>query len=245
MAYQGFDKAPAISEQVAKEMWSGTPFYFYGFYLGGPCYMSSDRNDDNSSKSFTKEKRDLYEEIGFKLGYIYVGRYDNCNTPSSIEKAQELGKKDAEEAINFAKKVDVPSLKVIYLDVEGGTCSDEVLEYVKTWVEYINGGNSPYWAGVYCSGAIMKKIKEAINSKANIWVARWQCNSGKSYDEDNSTCFETSCSNPAHINYVDIDNGACIRQYSGNVYYKKNSDSTCLLVDLDISEDKDPGKKMF
>jgi len=251
MSSQGFHKAPALTKAQAQNMWTGTPFYFIGFYLGGPCYMSSDRATSRKSISFTSARHTDYTDIGFKLGYFYVGRQDQpspCNAPTTSN-AITLGESDAQEAAQFASDLGAPNLSVIYLDVEGGNLhTDAMKSYVSAWVSYINN-NTSYWAGIYCSagsnGTVAQQLYDACGGYANMWVAQWQCGDGKSYD--GSSCYTTSCSNPATINNLNLDDtsfsGAFIRQYAGNVYTNYNSD--CRYVDLDVARSFNPNSKQF
>lgn len=253
MSIQGFDKAPAISKTTAQNMWTGTPFWWYGFYLGGPCYMSSDRDANNKAKSFTSALHTDYKNIGYNLAYIYVGRQDQpspCNAPTSSN-AVILGEQDAIEAAQFASDIGVPSLSIIYLDVEGGNPhTTAMVDYVKAWVNYINS-STVYWAGIYCSagskGSVAQQLFDAVGGRANMWVAQYQCNSGQSYNTSNSTCFTTSCTNTASINDLNLDNtsfsGAYMRQYAGNVHVNYNSE--CITVDLNVSRSSDPNTKQF
>lgn len=250
MSIQGFDKAPAISESTAQNMWDFTPFYWYGFYLGGPCYLSVDRASDNKAISFTSTRHTEYVNIGYKLGYIYVGRQDQpdpCNEPTSSN-ATTLGEQDAQEAAQFASDIGVPSLSVIYLDVEGGDPhSSAMLDYVAAWVSEINSSTA-YWAGIYCSagsqGSVAQELFDAAVERANMWVAQYQCISGLSYG---TSCFTTSCTNTASINYLDLNDtsfsGAYMRQYAGNVHVNYNSE--CVQLDLDVSRQSDPNIKQF
>ncbi|WP_178019679.1 glycoside hydrolase domain-containing protein [uncultured Paenibacillus sp.] len=253
MAYQGFHKAPALSKTQAQNMWTGTPFYFLGFYLGGICYMSSDRGTDRKSISFTADRRKEYEDIGFKLGYFYVGRQDQpspCNAPTSSN-AASLGEADAKEAAQFASDVGAPSLSVIYLDVEGGNLHTSAMEsYVSAWVSYMNS-RTAYWAGIYCSagsrGTVAQQLFDACGGRANMWVAQWQCDSGKSLNSAGTSCYTTSCTNPATIHNLNLDDtsfsGAYIRQYAGNVYTNYNND--CRYIDIDAARELNPNTKQF
>ncbi|WP_018132298.1 glycoside hydrolase domain-containing protein [Effusibacillus pohliae] len=253
MSWQGFDKAPAISKTTAQNMWTGTPFYWYGFYLGGPCYLSGDRDSNNRAISFTASLHSEYKNIGYNLAYIYVGRQDQpypCNAPTTSN-ATTLGEQDAQQAAQFASEIGAPALSVIYLDVEGGNLhTTAMVDYVKAWVSYINRATA-YWAGIYCSagsnGSVAQQLYDAVGGRANMWVAQYQCSPGKSYNTSSNYCFTTSCTNTASINNLNLDNtsfsGAYMRQYAGDVYVKYNGE--CLAVDLNVSRDIDPNKKQF
>lgn len=250
MSVQGFDKAPAISEATAKNMWSGSPFYWYGFYLGGPCYLSTDRDTDRKSKSFTKSLHQKYKDIGYNLAYIYVGRQDQpeaCNAPTNSN-AISLGESDALEAAQFASDIGIPSLSIIYLDVEGGDPHTEAIKsYVGAWVKKINS-STLYYAGIYCSagskGSVAKELYDAAGGRANMWVAQYQCERGSSYG---TSCTKTSCTNTASINNLDLDDtsysAAYMRQYAGNVHVKYSNE--CAVVDLNVSRTSNPNTRQF
>ncbi|MEH7505808.1 glycoside hydrolase domain-containing protein [Neobacillus drentensis] len=260
MALQGFDKAPAITLDQAKAMIGGleppydghTDLYFYGFYLGGPCYLSSDREADGKARSFTSQLHQEYIDIGFNLAYIYVGCQDQpttCHSPTTTEEGETMGKNDAIKAMEFATDIGVPEYSVIYLDVEGGNShSAEMLAYVRSWVSEIN--NSNFVAGIYCSagshGTVAQQLYDEVGGQSNMWVAQFQCNPGSSKVNEGQ-CNITSCTNTATLNDLDLNAtslpNAYIRQYAGNVHVKYNN--TCLIVDLNIARDGDPNIKQF
>lgn len=114
--FQGYDKSPALSFDKVVSLTTGTVIKIIGFYIGGPNYNKSDRNEDNTPKSFTKELRKQYL-TRVKLAYIYHGRSDDAKTvnkvPDNLEKAKEQGVTDAVEAKNLAEALEVPSESVI------------------------------------------------------------------------------------------------------------------------------------
>ncbi|PFX63071.1 hypothetical protein COL35_29220 [Bacillus toyonensis] len=254
MSFQGFDKSPAITKVEAQAMWDEpSPFHFYGFYLGGPCYVSYDRYPDGRAKSFTAQLHQDYIDIGFKLAYIYVGCQDqpnNCHAPTTDDQGDSMGIDGAREAVGFATSIGVPVGSVIYLDVEGGNShSNGVLAYVSAWVKEINS-NSNFWAGIYCSagsnGSVAQQLFDAVNGMANMWVAQYQCNPGSSKN-NGGTCIGTSCSSPAITHDLNLDatsfSQAYIRQYAGNVHVNYNG--TCLNVDLNVAREQDPNIVQF
>ncbi|MCL6458454.1 MAG: DUF1906 domain-containing protein [Gorillibacterium sp.] len=251
MAFQGYDRSVALSKAAAQNLYTSTPFYFMGFYLGGPCYVSTERNTDNTSKSFTATALTDFTSIGYKLAYIYVGRQDQpnpCNAPTTTN-ATSLGEQDAKEASKFAANLSVPSLSVIYLDVEGGNShTAAMVDYVKAWVAYINS-STPYWAGIYCSngsqGAVAKQLYDAVGGRANIWVASYPCDLGKALNSAGS-CSTSTCAAPAITQNYDPTASyanAYMRQYAGQINVKYNSD--CQTVDLDTCTGTDPNAKKF
>ncbi|PEW06544.1 glycoside hydrolase domain-containing protein [Bacillus cereus] len=240
---QGFDKSPALNKDQAHALFDGNggPFKFCGFYLGGPCYLKADRGPNNEAISFTQQLHQDYIDIGYKLGYIYVGRQDqiNCNLPGS-----GTGTTDAQEAIGLAKNIGIPDKSVIYLDVEGGNNhSPSMVQYVTDWVNEINNTTSPqFFPGIYCSagssGSVAKQLYNAANNNANMWVAQYQCAPQKSY---NNNCYSTSCTNPASINDLDpskIFQEVYIQQYAGDVFVNYNN--VCVTVDINVAKSDDP-----
>lgn len=254
MFYQGYDKTPALSFDKVTALTTGTVIRIIGFYIGGPNYSSFDRNSDNSAISFTSELRTQYLRR-VKLAYLYVGRSDqkvSLRTPENAgAEAENLGRLDASEAIRLANGLDIPADSVIYLDVEGGDLHNAgTLSYVRSWVQAIN--SSIYWAGIYCSAgdecATAYQLYNAVNGKANMFVARWMDESGMCYDMETKTSYETSYTNPAK--WYDIDPrekvpnmGNVIRQYSGNVHISLQGVNT--IVDQLVANMPDPSVRQF
>ncbi|WIL44871.1 DUF1906 domain-containing protein (plasmid) [Bacillus bombysepticus] len=247
MFFQGFDKSPAVDKAKASALFEGNggPFKFSGFYLGGPCYLKGDRDSNNQAKSFTKQLHQDYIDIGYKLGYIYVGRQDqiDCTSPETGD-----GINDAQEAINFALNIGIPDKSVLYLDVEGGNKhSDKMVNYVKEWVDTINNTTPPnqFFAGIYCSygssGTSAQQLYSVINQKANMWVAQYNCNPKFS---ENGSCYLTDCNNTATIHDLDPSKiGAFIHQYAGDV--SVNFNQKCVVVDLNVAKSDDPNELQF
>lgn len=250
-AFQGIDKAPALSYAQLQQIEYNSVVCFAGFYLGGPNYMLTDRNtSDNSSISFTSALRDSYASLVY-LAYLYVGRSNTEEVKPSTDAsiAYSQGQSDALEAASLAASKGVPQDSVIYLDVEGGDFN--AFDYVQGWVEKINADTS-YWAGVYCSKGenlkIPTTIVQKVNGKVNMWIANYKCKNGHSYNNLNQSCYLTSGQNPArwydyspetelpHLNCV-------IMQYSGDVIIHLNNFTGD--VDQDSSTVANPSLKQF
>lgn len=252
--YQGYDKAPALPFSDVDSLTTGTVIKIIGFYIGGPNYMSSDRNTKNAAISFTSQLRTEYLKK-VKLAYLYVGRSDqgvSLKPPTNAgSEAVKMGKDDAKEAKELAEALDIPAGSVIYLDVEGGNLHDDgTVDYVKSWVQTING--SGYYAGIYCSAGsncqTALQLYNAVNGKANMFVAKWMAASGYCYDMDTSTSYQTSYAHPAK--WYDLDPaervpgmGNVIVQYSGNVYISVRGVQT--IVDQLSSCMADPSVRQF
>lgn len=254
MFYQGYDRAPALSFDEVTKLTTGTVIRIIGFYIGGPNYISSDRNSDNSAISFTKELRTQYLSRA-KLAYLYVGRSDQdvlLKTPEKAgAEAESLGRSDASEAIRLANRLNIPADSVIYLDIEGGDAHNEgAISYVKSWVKSMNG--SMYWAGIYCSGgaqcANAHELYKEVNGKANMYVARWMVDKYYCYDMETETSYRTSFTNPAKWYDIDPrgmvpDMGNVVRQYSGDVSISLQGVNT--VVDQIVANMPDPSVRQF
>lgn len=251
-AFQGIDKAPALSYAQLQQIEYNSVVCFAGFYLGGPNYMPTDRNtSDNSSISFTSALRDSYASLVY-LAYLYVGRSNTEEVKPSTDAsiAYSQGQSDALEAASLAASKGVPQDSVIYLDVEGGDFN--AFDYVQGWVEKINADTS-YWAGVYCSKGvnlgIPTNIINKVNGKANMWIANYKYyKDGESYDNLNESCYLTSSQNPArwydYAPETELPNLNCVvMQYSANVTIHLNN--YIGVVDQDSSRIANPSLKQF
>jgi len=139
MAYLGFDIDVYPGDSAMQAWWSGTPFYFCGFYLGGPYYHGGGTSSWINSRSYLKG-------LGYGLFVLYVGRQVGS---SYLTAAQ--GVADANNAVALAQQAGFPAGTIIYLDVEaGGTLSSDFMTYIDAWINQINY-NTSYRPGVYCS----------------------------------------------------------------------------------------------
>lgn len=252
--FQGYDKSPALSFDKVTSLTNGTVIGIIGFYIGGINYNPSDKNSDNSAISFTKELKKQYL-TKVKLAYLYVGRSDQ-GVSNLINKndtqATNKGITDAQEAEKLAKALDIPKDNVIYLDIEGGALhNDKVVEYAKSWVNYINN-KTDYWAGIYCSAGsnceTAKQLYDGVEKKANMYVAKWMADSGYCYNMFTGETYKTSYANPAKWYDIDPteavpDVGCVVRQYSGNVYISLKGVET--IVDQISSIVANPSEKQF
>lgn len=252
--YQGYDRAPALPYDKVVKLTTGTVIRIIGFYIGGPNYMSSDRASNNTAISFTGQLRTQYLQRA-NLAYIYVGRSDQGVTLKTPEtegtEAENLGRVDAIEAQGMAAALGIPTGSVIYLDIEGGNKHNEgTVCYVQTWVKLIN--LSGYYAGIYCSAGYncetALQLYNAVNGKANMYVAKWMAEPGYCYDMATGQSYKTSYTNPAK--WYDLDPkeaipgmGNIIRQYSGNVCISLQGVET--IVDQISSCMSDPNVRQF
>jgi len=65
-----------------------------------------------------------------------------------------------------------PDVSVVFLDVEeGGTLQADFMAYIEAWINEVNG-QTPYWAGVYCSyDQTAAQISAAVgSSKVTVYV---------------------------------------------------------------------------
>ncbi len=154
MAYLGFDICSYPSDSAMQAWWSGTPFYFCGFYLGGPRYACG-------NPSPWLNKRTYLKNLGYGFLVLYVG-YQAGDT-SYLTSAQGIA--DAKDAVAKAQQAGFPTGTIIYLDVEqGGLLNPSFLTYIDAWINEINN-NSSYRPGVYCS---YSQTADQINNSIHV-----------------------------------------------------------------------------
>lgn len=140
MAYFGFDLMSYPGDNSMQSWWTGTPFQFCGFYLGGPRYGGGNPSSQLDRRSYLKG-------LGYGFLVLYVG-YQAGDT-SYLTAAQGIA--DAKDAVSKAQQAGFPSGTIIYLDVEqGGTIGSNFLNYIDAWINQINDYSS-YRPDVYCS----------------------------------------------------------------------------------------------
>lgn len=162
MAYLGFDIDLYPGDSEMKAWWSGTPFEFCGFYLGGPYY-----HQGGTSSWITK--RSYLKGLGYGFLVLYVGRQVGS---SNLTAAQGIS--DANNAVALAQQAGFPSGTIIYLDIEAGPpLSSDFMTYIDSFINQINN-NSSYRPGAYCSYQTADQINNSLN--VNCQFACWNIN---------------------------------------------------------------------
>lgn len=137
--YYGFDISIYPGDTQMSAFWTGTPFWYTGFYLG----PVPNRNNDISWMS----KRTYLKNLGYGFLVIYFGKQQG---ESGLTFSQ--GQTDADNASSLAQSAGFPSGAYIFLDVEaGGTLTTAYMNYISGWVQRIDSTATPYWAGTYSS----------------------------------------------------------------------------------------------
>lgn len=151
MAYLGFDTMDYPGDSAMQSWWTGTPFEFCGFYLGGPYY-----NFGQASPWIPK--RNYLRGLGYGFLVLYLGRQSDSSNLTSAQ-----GVTDANDAASLAQSAGFPTNTIIYLDVEqGGTLSPAFITYIDSWINQINN-NTNYRPGVYCSYQTSDQINNSIH----------------------------------------------------------------------------------
>ncbi|KLU62623.1 hypothetical protein CEB3_c10460 [Peptococcaceae bacterium CEB3] len=159
----GLDSDSDLSSE-ASCMWTNTPYWFLGRYLGGPCYPGTPLSESEAS---------TLSNTGFWLMSIYSGANytskDNCGTQSYSQ-----GQSDGQQAVSMAQGVGQPLHSAIYLDLEANQLNQSnYLGYVQGWVSAVSTGG--YVPGVYSSPSQLNTIQSQSWAGNSIlyWNADW------------------------------------------------------------------------
>src|SRR5438067_2306099 len=173
LAYLGFDRNDYPGDQYLPVL--RKTFRFIGYWLNRP---------PGATTNTWAGKRAALQAAGFGFAVLFNGTLDREIRNSGS--AEELGKKDAADAITACKREGFQRRTVIFLDQEeGGRLLPEQRAYLHAWVDGVNAGG--YRAGVYCSGIpaveasgarviTAMDIKENAGSRAIVyWVRNDSC----------------------------------------------------------------------
>lgn len=158
--YWGMDTTTYPGDAFMQDWFEHSPFYYTGYYF-------APTPDRSSSGNSWMGKRSTLVAQGWGILPIYLGRqYGWSNLTSS------QGETDAQDAISLAQSEGFPSASHIYLDVEGGTVSTALLEYISGWANTV--AESIFWPGIYCSSSPASSIIKAVTGcNARYWVAHY------------------------------------------------------------------------
>lgn len=133
-----------------------TNLQWTGFYLGKAPFHA-----DTSWMG----KYSLLKSMGWGLAPVYVGR--QLGRSSSITAA--IGKTDAANAAQLARRAQLSALSVLYLDIEtGGELPDAMVRYYCSWCAGLKtAGFNP---GVYCSPHKAAAQLARAFAPARVWV---------------------------------------------------------------------------
>ena len=178
----------------------------------------------------------------------------------SVQRASELGKADAQSAVQVAGREGFPAQTVIFLDQEeGGRLLPEQKAYLFAWIDGVR--HSAFRAGVYCSG-IAAKEKSGDNVMTAEDVRHSAGGRDITYWVTNDACPPSpGCVVPRHplsprasgVPFADIWQFAqsprrkdvargCARSYpaDGNCYAPGVGSRQSLYVDLNTATSADP-----
>jgi Domain of unknown function (DUF1906) len=142
-SYLGFDRNKYPGDAALRVLRKS--FSFCGYWLNAP---------PGETSNTWKGKREALHSSGFGFLVLFNGRLDR--DLKSFSNMSALGTRDADNAVEAAKKEGFPAKTIIFLDQEeGGRMLPEQRAYVYAWIDGVNG--SGYRAGVYCSGMSVKE----------------------------------------------------------------------------------------
>jgi hypothetical protein len=137
-SFLGFDRNEYPGDENLKGL--RATFSYAGYWLNNP---------PGANANTWAGKRGKLEAAGFGFLVLFNGRL--YRELGSVARASELGKADAQLAVQAIKRDGFPVQTIIFLDQEeGGRLLPEQKAYVFAWVDgVIQAG---FRAGVYCSG---------------------------------------------------------------------------------------------
>lgn len=163
--YPGDDNLKALRED----------FSYAGYWLNHP--------PGTTSNSWTGKRKQL-DAAGFGFLVLFNGRkYADLRDAAH---AAELGKSDAQQAVQSATHEGFPRHTIIFLDQEeGGRLFPEQKAYLFAWIDGVT--ESGFGTGVYCSGIAAKEAsgtsvitaediqQNAGDRKISYWVTNDAC----------------------------------------------------------------------
>lgn len=149
--YLGFDRNDYPGDANLKAL--RQTFSYAGYWLNNP---------PGENSNTWAGHRAAVEAAGFGFLVLFNGRlYAELK---SVEKAVELGKSDAANAIATAQREGFPSGTIIFLDQEqGGRMLPEQKTYIYSWVDSVTAAG--FRAGVYCSGIPAKDDGDVVTAE--------------------------------------------------------------------------------
>jgi hypothetical protein len=135
---------------------------WHGFnvYVGGP-YLSGHTPWSNSRVA-------ALAAHGFQFLPLYVGQQSTAGMQGTL--TYDQGKIDGAEATVLTGACGFNETTILGLDLEGGNPIDAAREYVRGWVEVVNGAGHP--AVLYCDATTAHYLgtPDLIDY---VWVADW------------------------------------------------------------------------
>jgi hypothetical protein len=179
---QSFDTCAQPSEGGLSDWWSGTPWYAYGFYLGG---------SDGSYVGCTSPGVSNID-YAISLGYAIIPVWYGFQMPTSCGQSYFPSQISLDTSTAYAQGVNAASLAaalaendydmelpdIIYYDLESGwdtgssSCVAAADSFVNGW-DYQLSVNTPYVPGLYGSscGSDLTSFAHISNVPSDIWAA--------------------------------------------------------------------------
>jgi hypothetical protein len=245
--FLGFDRNEYPADQNLKDL--RVTFSYSGYWLNNP--------PGANSNTWTG-KRGKLETAGFGFLVLFNGRL--YRELGSVERATQLGKSDAQIAIQAAGREGFPAQTIVFLDQEeGGRLLPEQKAYLFAWVDGIS--KSGFRAGVYCSGIAAKEksgdsVMTAEDVRQNAGgrdIIYWVTNDACPPSPGCAVSRHSLLPSVSGVQFADIWQfaqsprrkdvaGGCGRTYSadGNCYAPGVGSGQSLHVDLNTATSADP-----
>jgi len=221
-------------------------FAYAGFWLNNPT---------GANGNTWSGKRETLQQAGFGFLVLFNGRLD-----AELKRAPDasaLGRSDASQAAQAARREGFAAGTVIFLDLEeGGRMLPEQKAYIYAWVDGIAGAG--YRAGVYCSGIPVPEGRGVVVTADDLrqnagereivyWVANDACppSPGCSFPRRAPAPSASGVSFAEVWQFAqsprrrDVAQGCRNYHRDGNCY-APGSESTRLFVDLNAAASADP-----
>jgi hypothetical protein len=224
-------------------------FSYAGYWLNNP---------PGANANTWVGKRSKLEAAGFGFVVLFNGRL--YRELGGAERASELGKADAQTAVQAAAKEGFPAHTIIFLDQEeGGRLLPEQKAYLFAWVDGVS--QAGFRAGVYCSGIPAKEksgdrviTAEDVRQNARARdIAYWVTNDACPPSPGCAVPPRPLSPSASGVPFADVWQfaqsprrkdvaGGCGRSYSadGNCYAPGSGSGQQLLVDLNTATSADP-----
>jgi hypothetical protein len=191
---QSFDTCFQPSAAGLEDWWSGTPWYAYGFYLGGAggSYVGCVNPgigtiDDAVNDGFGLMPVWYGYEMPTSCGQVYFPDQISLNTST----AYNQGVAQANSASAQAQSDGFAVYDIIYSDLESGwdtgssSCVAAAQSFVNGW-DYQTAINTPYAPGLY--GSTCGSDLDAYATLSNVPVAVWGADQNDNPETTNLEC---------------------------------------------------------
>lgn len=207
MTQKGLDKCQAPSHPQMRDFYEGTPWYWWGVYIGG-SHMLCDNDNVTADWVSTEVQR------GWRLMFIWVGPQAPCSNftdriSSNPDVAYDQGKLVAKNAyLHATGPASEGGLSVnkdfpIVYDIEGfdttnDTCVRAVKAFLRGWVTYLHA-DPAQTAGVYGSSCASAVSTYSDNTPPPDFL--WGANYGNGPDVDVMSCVSKTIYDRRHKQY--------------------------------------------